>query len=259
MKETLSWKTLGPLGLGMLALLALATSCAGITGGGGGGTPIPPQPVSGYIPNTITVSGYGEATGTPDVAYVQLGVNIVNPDVGRAVAQANETMDAVQDAMRQFQIANEDMQTVSYSVWPEDRYDPQTGQPTGERVYHVDSMLSIKVRDLEATGDIIQAGLDAGANTVAGLSFGVEDTDALQAEARTNATNDARARAQQMANALGVTLGAPILVTEGYGYTPPVVFATPRMDFGGGGGAPPISPGQTTIGISVTVVFSIGE
>lgn len=244
----------------MLATLALVTSCAGITGGGG---PLPAQSAqpqgtgAGYIANTIAVSGYGEASGAPDIATITLGVSVTDPDVGEAVTRSNEVMQAVQDALTEAGIAAADMQTVGFSVWPEDRYDPQTGQPTGERVYHVDNQLSIKVRDLGQTGSVIEVGLDAGANTVYGLSFGVEDTSALEAEARTKAVEDARGRAQELAEALGVTLGDPISVMEGYGAYPPVVYGAAADGLGGGGGAPPISPGQLTTSMNVTVVYSI--
>jgi uncharacterized protein YggE len=260
MQQARSWKILGPIGLAILAILALLSSCAG-TSQGGGGTPVTPAPNTGFLPNSISVSGFGEASGAPDVAYVMLGVNVVNADVGRAVSEGNERMQAVHDAMLAAGIAEEDLQTVGYNVYPEDRYDPQTGTPTGERIYHVDQSLNVKVRDLAKVGEIVSAGLDAGANMVAGLSFAIDDMDALEAEARTDAVENARARAQQLAGALGVTLGDAIYVTEGGGYIPPVYY--PQTGFGMGGGMDaampaPVSPGQLTVSISVSVVFAIG-
>jgi len=258
MEQPNRWKTLGLIGLGMAIAVAVLTSCASLAGGGGGGTQ--PNTGSGYIANTITVNGYGQADGSPDVAFVQLGVSIVNPDVGRAVSENNRKMQAVQDAITSAGIPAEDIQTVGFNVWPEDRYDPQTGQPTGERVYHVDNTLSIKVHALDTTGQIIQAGLEAGANTVNSLSFGVEDTAALEAEARQDAVDDARARAEQLAQSLGVTLGPPVLVTEG-GAAPPVgtaYYPVAADGFGGGGGGGTVvNPGQLTFTDSVYVVFSI--
>src|SRR5574341_514059 len=262
MQQVRSWKIIGRIGLGILAILALLSSCAGTNQGGG--TPIvTPPPSTGFLPNSISVSGYGEASGAPDVAYVMLGVNVQNADVGRAVSEGNERMQAVQDAMRGAGIADEDMQTVGYNVYPEDRYDPQTGMPTGERVYHVDQSLNVKVRDLTKVGAIVSAGLDAGANTVAGLSFAIDDMDALEAQARADAVENAKARAQQLADALGVTLGDAVYVTEGGGYIPPVYYPQPAFGMGGGAAdaaaAAPISPGQLTVSVSVSVVFAIGS
>lgn len=261
MKQAWSWKLFGPLGLGMLAIVALATSCAGVAGGGSPVAQVPTGP--NYIPNSISVSGVGDANGTPDIAYVSLGVNVVNKDVGVAVSEAAERMQALMDAMKQAGIAEEDMQTVGFNVWPEDKYDPQSGQPTGDRVYHVDNMLSIKVRDLATTGSVIEAGLNAGANTVAGLSFSVDDTTALEAEARREAVENARARAQQLAEALGVTLGQPIMAIDGGGGFPQPVYAA---GMGGGMGmdsaaaaAPAITPGQLTVSSTVTIVFAIEQ
>lgn len=246
------------MGLAALLVLALLSGCA--TSGAGGGQ-VQPTPGSGYVPNSISVSGFGEASGTPDVAFVTLGVNVQNADIGRAVSQANERMNAIMDAMREAGIAEDDLKTVGFNVYPQDQDDPQTGLPTGERIFHVDQQLNVKVRDLAATGTVIQAGLDAGANTVTGLSFNIDDMDALEAQARTGAVENARAKAQQIADALGVALGGPLYVTEGGGYIPPVPYP-PIMDGAGrgeAGAAPPVSPGQLTVSVSVTVIFALGE
>src|SRR5687768_14106913 len=117
MKSIMSWKVLGPLGLGMLALLALVTSCAGMTAAGGGG-PVAAQAgpgVGGYgIANSISVTGVGTASGTPDVAYVTLGVSVTDPDVGQAVEANNARMEAVKQALLGAGIDEKDLQTVGF-------------------------------------------------------------------------------------------------------------------------------------------------
>ncbi len=251
MKSVISSKRIVLVGIGLVAALALATGCSQLGAAPAAGSPA--------MANTITVSGSGEASGVPDTAYVMLGVSVVDSNVGQAVADANATMQQIMDAMKEMGIAEADMQTVGYSVWPEDKYDPQTGQPTGERIYHVDTNLQVKVRDMARTGEIIDAGLNAGANSVGGLSFGIEDTAELEAQARTSAIEDARARAQQLAEAIGVQLGEPIVVVEGVSsdYYPFYPVERAAMEgLGGGGGAPAISPGQQTVSLQVTVTFS---
>ncbi len=245
-KRPFSLKILGPVGLFLASVALLATGCTGGSLAGSGG----------YIPNSISVSGMGEASGAPDVAYVQLGINVINADVGRAVTEANNTMTKVRDAIVAAGVDTKDLQTVSFSVWPEDRYDPQTGQPTGERVYHVENTLRITVRDITQVSVIIEAGLDAGANSVYGLNFGIDDTSALEAEARTEAVADARARAEQLAQALGVTLGDPIVVSETYGAVP--IMTLDKVGLGGGGG-PPIEQGELTVTAQVYITFSISQ
>jgi uncharacterized protein YggE len=160
----------------LLAVLSLLVVVA-VTGcsGAAAGASMPLQQ-GGYPPsNTITVSGFGEASGAPDIAYVTLGINVVNADVNTAVTEANATTQAIEDALKALGIAEEDIQTAGYNVWPEEQYDPATGMATGERRFRVDSTLIITVRDLTQTGAVIEAGLNAGANSVHGLSFGIED------------------------------------------------------------------------------------
>lgn len=257
------WKVLGPVGLSMLALLALIAGFAGVNGGGLGGFAASAPMRAGYgaIPNTIAVSGYGDASGTPDTAYVQLGVSATDANVGQAVARANDTMTAVRDALIEAGIDEHDLQTIGFNVWPEDRYDPATGAVTGERVYHVDNMINVKVRDINQVSHVIETALEAGANSISGLYFGVEDTTTLENEARTEAVANARARAQQMADVLGVKLGNPIIIAEGAGGYPQPVYG---LGMGGGAdagvsAAPAISPGQTTISVAISVVFSITQ
>ena len=249
----LSWKTLGPAGLLLLAMVVLMTSCAG------GGGVLPPAQQGGYPPpNSISVSGTGEAYGTPDVAYIQLGVDTAGADLGQAVTQNNSAMERVKQALLDAGIAEEDLQTTNFNVWIEDKTDPQTGQFTGERVYHVQNTLNVTVRDISKIGDVIDAALNAGANTVYGLTFGISDTTALESEARRKAVEDARTRAQELADALGVTLGDPIIVSESTGGGVVPMYAVEAAG-GRGGGAPPISQGQMAVTVSVSVVYSISQ
>jgi uncharacterized protein YggE len=251
MKQFFNWNKAGLLGLALIGVLLLATGCGrGLAA---------PAPANGYSPtNTITVSGMGDASGTPNVVYIQLGVNITDPNVGEAVSNTNETMNAVKEALLQKGVAEQDIQMTSFNVWPEERYDPATGSPTGERIYHVDSTFSITVRDVSQAGAVIEAALAAGANNVYGLSYGIDDTTALEEEARTQALADAKARAEQLAKGLGVTLGEPIMASESYGGGAVPMYEM-AAGLGGGGGAPPVSPGQLTVSVSVNVTYSIGK
>lgn len=241
---------LGVLGVLMIGVVS---GCAGAAAG----TSLPLQQ-GGYPPaNTITVSGFGEASGAPDIAYVSLGINVVNTDVSAAVNDANTTTQAIEGALKALGVAEQDIQTAGYNVWPEEQYDPATNMPTGERRFHVDSTLTITVRDLTQTGAVIEAGLNSGANSVSGLSFGIDDKTALETQARSAAIENARARAGELAQSIGKTLGEPIIIVEGYGQNPIVYSAGDRAVAEGlGGGAPPVNPGQLTVNVQVQVTFS---
>lgn len=246
----------------IIALVAI--TLAGCGSLAGQGDQVDAYPPGSVIPHTITVTGYGEASVAPDVAYVMLGVNTTGPDAESAANQNNRRMQAVMDALREQGLEDSDIQTLGFNVWPEDRFDPQTGLPTGERIYHVDNTLQVKVTDLDKVANIIQGGLDAGANNILSLTFTVQDPAAALDEARQKAIEDARQRAQEIAEGLGATLGEPLVISEGGGYYPPIypgAYPTPYPPYypgmGGGGGVPPIVPGQTIISTTIFVIFTL--
>ena len=210
---------------------------------------------------SISVSGFGEAAGTPDMASLELGVETEAPNVAEAIEQSNEIVEQVTQALIDAGLEEADVQSTRFNVWREEGFDRLTGQPTDEVTYHVDSTVRIKVRDISQISRMIQTGLDAGANNVFGLTFGIEDTSDLAAEARLLALEDAKDRAQQYADALGVTLGAPMIVSELVGGTPfaTVSEAAFARGLGGGGGGPPLSPGELNVGVQVDVMYSVEE
>jgi hypothetical protein len=226
------------------AVLVLATGCAGAGSAKDDET------------HVIAVSGQGEATGTPDVAYVSLGIESMSEDLSEAIGRANTVMSDVQAAVTGQGVEEKDMQTESFNVWLEEVRNPQTGEPTGRVIYHVSNSLRVTVRAIDTTGGVIGAALDGGANRVNSLSFGIDDTTTLEAEARSKAVADARARAEQLAEALGVTLGAPVNVSESFSsiVPPPSPRYEAAMD---SASIPPISSGELTITMLVNVSFAI--
>jgi uncharacterized protein YggE len=234
--------------LPLVLIAGLLSSCStfGLTPGSYGGT----------LVDTISVTGVGEAFGRPDIATVQVGVSVTDPDVGDAVAESNARMEAITAALVEMGVAAGDIQSTNFSVWPEDRYDPQTGQATGERVYHVDSTVIAKIRDIDRAGEAIEVALDAGANNVYGLGFSIDDTAALEAEARELAIADAHERAQQLAEQFGVSLGEVVTINEA-AYGPPTTYSPAVGGMGGAEGAPPISEGTLALNVTVNVTYAI--
>ncbi|MBE0688560.1 MAG: SIMPL domain-containing protein, partial [Anaerolineae bacterium] len=150
------------------------------------------------------------------------------------------------------------IQTSNFNVFPEDRYNPSTGQPTGERIYHAVLGVNVVVRVVDDAGTVITTALDAGANSINGLSFGLADTAALEAQARDAAVANAKARAEQLAQAFGVSLGDVVAVSEGLsggGFSAPVM----RDMAVGSGGAANIVPGQLSVSVQVNVSFAIAR
>lgn len=255
MNRNISWKLLSLLSLslslfGVIVLgLALSLSSPGIAAAG-------PATQGDYPANTITVSGFGQAAGAPDVAYLQLGLDIVSQDLGQAVSDADSGLDAIVAALAGLGIAPEDIQTVNFSVWTEEGpYGPDGMPAQTERRYRVNNILRIVVRDTSLVSQVIDAGIDAGANAVHGLTFGIDEADALESEARLEAIADAEARAAELAAAVGASLGEAIVVNEGAsGGGFPMAYAESAMGLGGGGS---IQEGQLNVSVQVQVTYTL--
>jgi uncharacterized protein YggE len=239
------------------SLRALPTQAAGervpAGGGGGGGIAFSTNPTI----NGLWVVGTGEARADPEVARITFGVDLRGDDPAGLVDEGTRKINRAMSAIKELGVAGEDIKTVGYSLWVETVHDPETGMPTGEVVYHVSHQTQATVRDLGAVGDILAAVVQAGANTISEVSFSVDDPQALVEQARTDALQDATQRAKLMAEGLGITLGKPVLVTEG-GISIPM---DTRVGMGGGGmaeaAAVSISPGAFSVSVSVQVVYEI--
>lgn len=200
----------------------------------------------------ITVNGVGTAYGAPDTAVLDLGVNLFNADVSAGMADVDQRMQAIRQALVEAGVEESDIRTTGLSVWREQQYDPQ-GNPTTER-YNIWHNYNVTVRDPEQVGAVINAAVAAGANNIGGVTFTIADPSALERQAREEAIADARARAEHLAELTGVTLGEPVAITEGFqGYTPMVRSAA--FDMGAGG----IATGELAITVNVTVTFVVGS
>ena len=218
----------------------------------------PSQTGESGFPKTITVVGGGSASATPDVATAQIGVDTQAASPEQATRQNDESLQAVLAALKAAGIDEKDIQTAYYNLYAEQRFDPATGQPTGQFTYRVSASLSVKLRDLAQVGAVLGDAVKAGANNISGVYFSIEDTVSLQAAARAKAVADAKARAQALAQLSGVQLGEVVSVSEVITGVPGPVYyeAAARMGLGGGGGAP-IQPGQLEVSMQVQVSFAI--
>lgn len=207
---------------------------------------------------SISVSGDGEAMGAPDLATINLGVQTVAPTASEA-AQKNEAAVArLMQSLEDEGIDEKDIQTVEYSIWPEQNYDPQVAQQPRITGYHVNNSVRVTVRDVARVGAVLGAVTKAGANSVNGISFGIDDTTALEARAREAAMKDARAKAESLATLAGETLGEvlQISLSSGGGYPIPMPMA--RMEMADAAmKAPSISTGESSVSVQVQVTYAI--
>jgi uncharacterized protein YggE len=241
--ELRSWVALAAtagLFVGILAGPAMATSPSP---GNTNGTP---------SEHTISVSGTGKVVLTPDVADVSLGVTVQRNAVSAARDEAARIMQAVIAALHGLGIADADIKTTQLYVAPVYDY---TGQQriTG---YQMSNIISVHVRELTKLADVIDQSVGAGATDVQGVAFDVADRAAAERDAREAAVRDARARADTLAAAAGVTITGVASISE----TTSTPWPWPGRGLAqDGSGAPtPIQPGSAELEIDVAVVYLIG-
>ncbi len=205
----------------------------------------------------LNVTGTGTVYLQPDVAYINIGVHTELATAAEAVADNNLQTQQVIDALKTFGLKETDIRTAYFSIYPSVQYDPQTNERRGT-TYVVDNSVYVTVRDIDKLGDLLDATLSAGANSVNSIQFDVEDKSAATKEARDAAVKDAAQQANELASAAGIKLGE-LQRIDFYSSVPPQVFSA--YGKGGGGGAEaasvPIQTGQLTITATVSVSYEI--
>lgn len=201
--------------------------------------------------NIISVSGQGVVRLAPDVALITLGVETSNKDVGEAQNSNRTTMNAVVAELKRLGIREENIQTQSYNVYPDYRWEDNRNVLVG---YKVSNLVRVKVTEIDKTGSIIDAAAAKGANVVQGIQFTVADEKKAYQEALQLALKDAEDKAKVMAGYFGITGLSPVSMAEG-GQSiiyPPVPM--PRMD-AEMDASTSISPGEMEVRAQVSVSF----
>jgi uncharacterized protein len=194
---------------------------------------------------TITIVGSGTATAAPDIATVNVGVQVQAANAQDALRRANELTTAVLDAVRGLGVADNDLRTNGPHLWPNDR-----GYQCGNDV-------TVVVRDVSLTGPVVDVAAGAGGPsfTVSGVSFGVAEPAALQTLAREAAMADAHAVATELATAAGAAIGDVLTIVEGVASATPRPMAMAAMRIAA---APtPVAVGEQTVRVDVTVTYRL--
>lgn len=211
------------------------------------------------LPRSITVVGEGKVSISPDIARAQIGVEVMMASVKEASDANKELLDAVLAALQAQGIEEQDIQTSGFSVYAE-RFGPDGPLPADQTNYRVSNNVSVTVRDLATLGDVLDAAIEAGANNIYGVEFSLDDPSTIESEARASAVEDARAKAEELAELTGATIGDVVSVSEVIGnaggyYSSNFAEASRGM----GGGSTPISPGQLELIMQLQVTYAIGE
>jgi uncharacterized protein len=214
---------------------------------------MPDEPTS---TGTIVVSGTGRVAVQPDVADLRLGVTVAKPTVEAARGEAAATMDAILRAVDGAGVARADVRTAMLSVQP--RYDYRDGRAPVLTGYEIANVVEVSVRDLSALGDVIDATLTAGATSMDALSFRLADPRPAEREARRQAMAEARARADVLAEAAGVTVQGVSDIVEGQPVRPPgPVAKAQRMALAADAGTP-VEAGTLEVAVTVSVTYRAG-
>jgi uncharacterized protein YggE len=198
--------------------------------------------------STITVTGSGTVDVTPDRASFNFGVTTNGATAAEALSRNSAEARAIIAALKKAGVDSSDIQTTQVSLWP------QTSS-NGRVITGYQASNSVQVTAaLGKSGSLVDAAVSAGANNVDGPSLDTADKASLYNQALKQALAAAKGKAQAIANAAGLTLGAALKVREG-GAPTPIVYGealTARA------AAPPIEAGTQKIEASVTVTYSAG-
>ena len=252
----------------LCAALAMAAVLAACSGDGNGGTDGDGPAATGlrsgssaivYDTNSgIHAAGAGTVSAQPDIAVVSLGVEALRDTVREARDDAARALAAIVEELREAGVAEEDVRTSHFSINP--RYDYLRDGEQELIGFQVTNTLNVTVRDLNAAGDVVDRAVTAGGDLarVQSIGFRIEDTSALEEEARILAIEDAIAKADLYARELSVVRGPLVSISES-SYDPyPIAearFAVAAMDSAG----PPTQffGGELEVSVNVQAVFAI--
>ena len=205
---------------------------------------------------TISVSGEGRVATSPDMATISLGVTTVGDTAAAAMAMNSEELAKVMANLTTAGIEAKDIQTTGLMLNPNWTYDSSgtTGTING---YTAMNMVNVRVRALNGLGDVLDAAVKDGANTLNGLTFGIANPQPVNDEARKLAVADAVRKAGLLAEAAGVKLGAVMSITEQTGYTDPSPMF--RAEAAPTASGVPVAGGEVAMTVTVNMTWALAE
>ena len=238
-----------------LSALILAGSAAAASAQGEAATPASADTI--FHATTFNLSATGETAVAPDMATISLGVQTEAPTAAEALAANSARMTQVIAALKKGGIAPRDIQTSGLSINPQYVY--KEGEAPRLTGYQVSNQVTVIVRDLSKLGGAIDATVNAGANTVGGVSFGLQNPDAAEDAARLDAVKALRHKADLYAGATGYRIVRLVTLNEGGGYQPqppmPMALASQRFK----ADSTPVETGELKIRIEVTATYEVAR
>jgi uncharacterized protein YggE len=214
---------------------------------------------------TIVMNGTGKATPVPDQMTFRVSVHAMKSDVSSALAKTNKVVTRILHGLRGEGVNPTAVKTTGLSI--HSVYDYSGTGPAVISGYSASQGLGVAVKDLSTAGDALGAAADAGGNAVriSGIKLGVSDPDAVLGQARADAVDEAKAKAQEYADATGETLGKVMSIREVTPdtYIPPVPMALDSAlraaELASKSTSVPIRAGRSSNSVTVAVVWELAD
>jgi uncharacterized protein YggE len=243
--------------LALATALAFGTLALGMPMTASSQSETPPAhaiPVDGTL---LSVSASADAARMPDVATISTGVVSQAADANAAMRANAAQMDKVMAAIRAAGIAERDIQTSGINLNPNYKY--VENAPPAIVGYQASNTVNVKVRDLSRLGKVLDTFVEQGANQINGPSFEVDKPDEAYDEARIAAIKKAQARAQTYAKVLGLNVRRIVSISEGGASVPRPMPRLRAMAADAEMKSTSVSPGESTLSVTVEVVFELGR
>jgi uncharacterized protein YggE len=237
-----------------LSALILAGSAAAASAQDQAG-PAPVAADNAFRATTFTFSASGETAIAPDMATISLGVTTDGATAGEALKANSARMSQVIAALKKGGIEARDIQTSGLNINPQYVY--KEGEAPRLTGYQVSNQVTVIVRDLSRLGQAIDATVNAGANTVGGIAFGLQNPDAAEDAARMDAVKALQHKAELYARATGYRIVRLVTLNEGGGYQPPPPM--PMAVRGFAKDATPVEAGELKVRIEVSATYEVAR
>lgn len=211
---------------------------------------------------TLSVTGTGTVSGSPDMAVISIGTVSEAEDAVTALEKNTTSTTAFISALKAAGIEAKDLQTSNFSVepnivYPSNKSSTRPNRPTIVG-YTVRNMVTVRVRDLKLIGNVLNEAVTLGANSISGPNFSVDDPATLQAEARQMAMKAAMAKARDYAEAAGIELGLVQQISEQGGFQPrPEAMMMSRSS--ADSAAVPVEAGEVSYSATVAVIWALKQ
>lgn len=223
---------------------------------------------SGQYQASISVTGEGEVLAVPDIGQFTFSVEAEADTAAVAQEESGTKMNTILQYLRDQGIADKDIKTQNYNLYPKYRWEERVCQigtycGPGEQIqdgFTVSQSVTVKVRTIADAGKIIAGVGELGATNISGLSFTIDDTDALKAQARAEAIAEAQQKAALLAQQLGVRVVRLVGYYEDEGgyYEPYYQERAFALDSGGGSfNGPEFPTGEQSTKVRLTITYEV--